>query len=83
MARRAQRRGSRKAAPLVQAEVLTIADYFQARSGWKPSTRPFHTTANRQCGSCGDIKPGSAFDVPITPGRQDLNLCRACLTDDR
>jgi len=47
--------------------------------GWKPSNRPFYTTAHRECGDCRDIKPGTEFDVPITPGRPDLNVCRDCL----
>lgn len=36
----------------------TVADLFKERLGWKPSTLPFRTTANRQCGGCGVIKPG-------------------------
>ena len=83
MARRAQRRGSRKPAPAERTEVVTIADYFKERSGWKPSAAPFHTSANRACGRCGAIKPGSDFDVPVTPGRPDLNACRACLANER
>lgn len=57
-----------------------MADHFKAALGWKPSQRPFFTSAKRQCGECRDIKPGSEFDVPITPGRpdQDLNTCREC-----
>jgi len=57
---------------------MTVADHLKAALGWRPSERPFHTTANRECGSCHAIKPGSEFDVPITPGRPDLNLCREC-----
>lgn len=56
----------------------TVADRFKAAFGWKPSLQPFHTTANRECGGCHAIKPGAEFDVPTTPGRPDLNLCRAC-----
>ena len=56
----------------------SIADAYRERLGRKPSTTPFHTTANRECGTCRVIKPGSEFDVPITPGRPDLNSCRAC-----
>ena len=55
-----------------------LADYFKAALGWKPSQRPFHTSANRECGNRHAIKPGSEFDVPVTPGRPDLNLCRKC-----
>ena len=51
---------------------MTVADYFKERLGWKPVQRPFFTTANRQCGACGSIKSGSNFDVPVTPGRPDL-----------
>jgi hypothetical protein len=57
----------------------TVADQFKTALGWKPSMEPFHTTANRECGSCYEIKPGSEFDVPITPGCLWLNLCRGCL----
>jgi hypothetical protein len=57
---------------------MTMADHFKAALGWKPSQRPFHTSANRQCGECRDIKPGSEFDVPITPGCPWLNVCREC-----
>jgi hypothetical protein len=56
----------------------TVANYFKARLGWKPSMEPFHPTANRECGSCHDIKPGSEFDVPMTPGCPWLNVCREC-----
>ena len=56
----------------------TVADQFKAALGWRPSTTPFHTSANRECGSCHAIKPGGEFDVPVTPGRPDLNLCREC-----
>lgn len=80
MARRAQRRGSRKPSPVQRTEVVTIADYYKERLGWKPSTTPFHTTANRECGRCGAIKPGREFDVPVTPGRPDRNVCRTCLS---
>jgi hypothetical protein len=58
--------------------VVTAADRLMAALGWKPSLRVFHTSANRECGSCHLIKPGSEFDVPVTPGRPDLNLCREC-----
>jgi hypothetical protein len=57
---------------------MTMADHFKVALGWKPSQRPFFTTANRLCPACGNIKPGSEFDVPVTPGRSDLNLCREC-----
>jgi len=56
----------------------TVADRFKELFGWKPDRRPFHTAADRQCGRCGEIKPGGDFDVPITPGRPDLNTCRRC-----
>jgi hypothetical protein len=55
-----------------------IVEMFQGRFGWRPSTVPFHTTAKRECGSCQGIKPGSAFDLPLTRGEPDLNLCRGC-----
>jgi hypothetical protein len=57
----------------------TVAEFFMARLGWKPSTGVFHTTAKRECGSCRVIKPGTAFAVPVTPGRPDLNKCRECM----
>lgn len=56
----------------------TAADYFKAKLGFKPSQRPFRTTANRQCGGCMAVKPGSDFACPVTPGRPDLNMCRDC-----
>ena len=56
----------------------TMADQLKAAFGWKPPQRQFHTSANRECGSCHDVKPGSEFDVPVSPGRPDLNLCRDC-----
>lgn len=58
----------------------SMADIFKAKLGWKPSTEPFHTSANRQCGSCRDILPGNEFDLPVTPGRPGLNVCRECST---
>lgn len=57
---------------------MTLADYFKAALGWRPAQRPFHTSADRQCGSCTENLPGDQFDVPITPGRPDLNTCREC-----
>ncbi|MFZ3345271.1 hypothetical protein, partial [Mycobacterium sp.] len=58
---------------------MSMADMFKARLGWKPSQgQPFHTSANRECGDCRAIKPGSEFDTPVTPGRPDLNICREC-----
>ena len=57
---------------------MTLADHLKAALGCKPSPRLFHTSAMRECGSCHAIKPGSEFDVPITPARPDLNLCREC-----
>ena len=57
---------------------MSAADHFKAAFGWKPSLKPFHTTAKRECGGCHEIKPGSGFDVPVTPGRPDLNTCREC-----
>jgi hypothetical protein len=59
---------------------MSMADIFKQRLGWKPSQQPFHTSAKRQCGSCHDIKPGDDFDLPVTPGRPDLNVCRECAT---
>lgn len=56
----------------------TCAEVIMERLGYKPSNKPFYTTARRGCGTCHEIKPGSEFDVPITPGRPDLNVCREC-----
>lgn len=56
----------------------TVVDFYKARLGWKPSTAVFHTTANRECGGCRRVLPGNRFDVPVTPGRPDLNKCRGC-----
>ena len=58
--------------------MMTLADHFKAALGWKPSQRPFHTSANRQCGGCKRALPGDQFDVLVTPGRPDLHLCREC-----
>jgi hypothetical protein len=69
---------SRKTKP-EEPPTMTMADMFRQRLGWKPSRgKPFHTSAKRQCGACGSIKPGSEFGVPVTPGRPDLNICREC-----
>jgi hypothetical protein len=65
--------------PIVeQVPTVTAADRFKARLGWRPSLLPFHTSANRECGGCHVVKRGAEFDVPITPGRPDLNTCREC-----
>ena len=50
----------------------TAAQYFMAVLGWKPSSRPFYTTAKRECGSCHQIQPGTEFDVP------PYNTCKGC-----
>jgi|GEM_PF-3062711 hypothetical protein len=77
---KARHRNSRKPKPVEHQPTKTVADYFKDRLGWKPSQRPFHTTANRECGGCGAVKPGSEFGVPVTPGRPELNTCRECST---
>lgn len=56
----------------------SIADYFRHRLGWRPSRRPFVTTADRLCGSCHVVKRGGEFNVLITPGRPDLDTCTTC-----
>jgi hypothetical protein len=76
---KALRRNSRNPQPAQQPPTKTVADFYKERLGYKPSTRPFYTTANRQCAGCEEIKPGSQFDVPCTPGRPDLNVCRECV----
>jgi hypothetical protein len=55
-----------------------FVEYLKEQFNWKPSRTPFHTTAKRGCGRCGAVKPGSEFDVPVTPARPDLNVCRKC-----
>lgn len=72
------RPGKRRKSTKSVAAGPTTADYFKSVLGFKPSNRPFHTSANRQCGGCMAIKPGREFDVPVTPGRPDLNVCREC-----
>jgi hypothetical protein len=57
----------------------SLADTLLKRLGCRLPVGPaFHTAANRECGLCRVIKPGAEFDVPVTPGRPDLNLCRGC-----
>lgn len=65
MAAMSQTRRYRRTSP-TKAPKPTMAEIFKARLGWKPSTTPFYTTANRECGSCHAIKRGSEFDVPVT-----------------
>jgi hypothetical protein len=79
MSNKVQRRNSRRKSKPEEVPTMSVADMFKAKLGWKRSTEPFHTTAKRECGACGQILPGSEFDVPITPGRPDLNLCRECV----
>lgn len=76
--RKAVRRNSRNRKPINQEPPVTLADHFKAAFGWVPSRQRFRTTANRECGSCHAVKPGSEFDVPVIPGRPDLNLWRGC-----
>jgi hypothetical protein len=78
MSNKVQRRNKRRKSKPEEVPTMSAADHFKAAFGWKPSQRQFHTTANRECGSCHAVKPGSEFGVPITPGRPDLNLCREC-----
>ena len=78
MANKVQRRNKRRKSKPEEVPTMSAADHFKAKLGWKPSLKPFHTSANRECGACGAVKPGSEFDVPITPGRPDLNLCTNC-----
>jgi hypothetical protein len=59
---------NRKTKPVEQAPAPTVADRLKAVFGWKPSLRTFHTSANRECGGCHGIKPGSEFDVPHHTG---------------
>jgi hypothetical protein len=52
---KAVRRNSRKSKPINQDPPMTLANHFKIALGWKPSTTPFHTTANRECGGCHAI----------------------------
>lgn len=72
------RPGKRRESTKSVAAGPTTADYFKSVLGFKPSNRPFHTAAKRQCGGCRKILPGSEFGVAITPGRPELNVCREC-----
>jgi hypothetical protein len=51
---------------------MTMADYFKAMLGYP------NTSVNRSCVGCAEMLPDCAFDVPFTPGRPDLNICREC-----
>lgn len=60
---------------------LSMAEQFKRALGWynRPvNSEPFHTTANRQCGTCSQIKPGAEFNGPVYPNRPDLNTCGRC-----
>ncbi|SLC16767.1 Uncharacterised protein [Mycobacteroides abscessus subsp. abscessus] len=60
---------------------LSMAEQFKRDLGWydRPvNNEPFHTTANRQCGTCYQIKPGAEFNGPVYPNRPDLNTCGRC-----
>jgi hypothetical protein len=83
MARKARRKNRHKPEPIEDKEPeVMFSDYVRHALGWTPSTRPFHTTANRECGGCHAIKPGDEFAVPITPNRPDLNRCRECVAQN-
>ena len=41
------KRRNRKRKPAEQGPTPTAADYFKDLLGWKPSQRPFDTSANR------------------------------------
>ena len=76
---KAVRRNSRNRKPVNHEPPMTMADHFKAAFGWLPSRQPFHTTAKRECGGCRRVLPGDRFNVPVTPGRPDLNKCRECV----
>jgi hypothetical protein len=42
--------------PVEKAPTMTLADHFKTALGWRPSQRPFHTSANREGGGCRAIK---------------------------
>ena len=69
---------TRRRKPKVETKGPDVAQFFKTHLGYKQSTVSFYTTANRLCEGCGVIKPGVEFDVPVTPGRPDLNKCRRC-----
>jgi hypothetical protein len=68
-----RRSGKKKPEP-----TISISDILKAKLGWTASQQTFHTTARGECGGCHEIKPGSEFDGPVTPGRPELNICREC-----
>lgn len=45
----------------------SISDYYREMLGYRTSMRPFFTSANVECGTCRQIKPGTEFPQPITP----------------
>lgn len=47
--------------------------------GREPLKKPFHTTADRMCAGCCEVKPSTAFDGPIYPGEPHRNRCRPCV----
>lgn len=60
---------------------LSMAEKFKRALGWYDRTalsEPFHTTADRQCGTCCQIRPGTEFNGPVYPNRPDLNTCNRC-----
>lgn len=60
---------------------LSMAERFKRALGWYDRTvvgEPFYTTADRQCGTCSQIKPGAEFNGPVYPNRPDLNTCGRC-----
>ncbi|KLI04079.1 MULTISPECIES: hypothetical protein [Mycolicibacterium] len=72
----------RRSAPKAAANKTAggyLVEKLKERFGWRPSTRPFHTTAKRECGGCRRVLTGDRFDVPVTPGRPDLNKCKECI----
>lgn len=60
------------------APTESMSDHYKRLLGYKPSTRPFTTTANVKCGRCLEIKSGCEFEQPITPGR--MCVCASCST---
>jgi hypothetical protein len=76
--RKARRRRAASSEVVEEKPVGTVAEHFGTLLGWKQPVAVFHTTAFRECGRCFVVKPGSDFDVPVTPGRPDLGVCRGC-----
>lgn len=59
---------------------VDLASCMALALGHQPSTKPFYTTADRECGGCHKVKPGASFAGPVYPGQPQRNLCRDCVS---